>query len=104
MNHNEELLHIFGYIDNKDSENTTPFFDFQGKAEPKSERQFNYYKSINEISMTKRMAQRKKHMQTPPREILINTPGEKPLLKMITHFHIMEEYTVIDKVTFDWYV
>jgi hypothetical protein len=31
-NLNEELIHIFGYADDKSTDNITPFFDFEGKA------------------------------------------------------------------------
>ena len=91
QDHNEELLHIFGYADDDDPKNITPFFDYKGKADPKSVRLFNNYQFLNEMAVKKRMAQRKKHLQTPPRDIKINLPEEKPLLKMISHFNVMKE-------------
>ena len=55
--YNEDLFHIFGYV--KDDErlpnNNTPFLDFNGKADPEHVKKINYYKTLNEKAMQKRM-------------------------------------------------
>ena len=58
---NEEVFHIFGYADMSNEEeydgepNNTPFMDFKGKAKPENRAKFNYFKTLNEMGMKKRM-------------------------------------------------
>lgn len=52
---NEELLHFFGYVDDGDSDNVTPFFNFDGKADPANVAQMNSFRSFNEKAMKARL-------------------------------------------------
>jgi hypothetical protein len=42
------LLHVFGYVEDGDPENNTPYFDFEGKASAESIKKMNYFKKMNE--------------------------------------------------------
>ena len=45
---NEDLLHVFGYVEDGNPENNTPYFDFEGKASAESIKKMNYFKNMNE--------------------------------------------------------
>ena len=51
MDMQEELVHIFGYVDDSSVENYTHFFKYQ---DPKSLEKLNYYKVLNEKAWTLR--------------------------------------------------
>ena len=58
--HNEDLLHFFGYVkDEKNPDNNTPYFDYKGKANPENVRKTNGYKKLNEKAFEKRRQQLK---------------------------------------------
>lgn len=41
---NEDLIHYFGYVNDGNPNNITPFFDFKGQAKPESIAQTNGFK------------------------------------------------------------
>jgi len=45
---NEDLLHFFGYVEDGNPDNNTPYFDYKGKASTENVKKTNYYKKLNE--------------------------------------------------------
>jgi hypothetical protein len=39
---------VFGYVEDGNPENNTPYFDFEGKASAESIKKMNYFKNMNE--------------------------------------------------------
>ena len=95
-------MHLFGYVDDNNPDNNTPYFDYKGKANPENVKKTNGYKKLNEKAFEKRRQQLKKHGKTPPKEIVSAMPTIKPEeIRMIQYFGVLECREVYNKISFD---
>jgi len=51
------LLHVFGYVEDGNPENKTPYFDYKGKASAENIKKMNYFKTLNDEAFAKRRRQ-----------------------------------------------
>ena len=84
---NEELLHLFGYVEDGKEDNNTPFFDFEGKAKEENVKKIGAFKELNVKAMENSLAQIKKHGKNPPKDIHSAKDTDLPNeIKMIQTF------------------
>ena len=48
---------MFGYVEDGNPENKTPYFDYKGKASAENIKKMNYFKTLNEEAFAKRRRQ-----------------------------------------------
>lgn len=99
--HNEELFHIFGYV--KDEVNnpgsSTGYLDFEGTAKPENVAKINYYRTLNERAMEKRMLIKNGDLAKPENKIHVGK-GVDGGISLIAHMDVMNQQEVLKHIDF----
>ena len=74
---------MLGYVKDDNPDNTTPFVDYEGKANPGNVEKNNYYKELNKLAWARRMKVKKGDLPETKLPIRYDLPGAMPVISQI---------------------
>ena len=96
MDMQEELFHIFGYVDDSSVDKNTRFFKYE---DSKSVEKLNYYKVLNEKAWTLRRTQLQGKLK---KRLTLNTYKKcDGGMDIVSHFKMLQNTEMFSKMTFN---